>query len=121
MYENLFKGPDVVKLFSCSTQLRLKFILLINGKIVLTFISKTNYRLWWTILVFMSSLNFILSQVEHEKSIITSGPGFPFFVKFLLHNQHIDKILSGWAVTHWLNHFFFVSKVPINTFSVISI
>ena len=27
-------GPEVIKLFSCSTQLRLKFILLINVKIV---------------------------------------------------------------------------------------
>ena len=26
------------------------------------------------VLVFMSALNFILSWVEHEKSVITSGP-----------------------------------------------
>ena len=41
----------VIKLFSCSAQLRLKFILLINVKMptivgVLTFISRINYRLW---------------------------------------------------------------------------
>ena len=41
-------GPDVIKLFSCSAQLRLKFILLINVKMptivgILTFISRINY------------------------------------------------------------------------------
>ena len=44
-------GPEVIKLFSCSSQLRLKFILLINVKMptivgILTFISRINYRLW---------------------------------------------------------------------------
>ena len=41
-------GPEVIKLFSCSAQLRLKFILLINVKMptivgILTFMSKINY------------------------------------------------------------------------------
>ena len=44
-------GPEVIKLFSCSAQLRLKFILLINVKMpkivgILTFISRINYRFW---------------------------------------------------------------------------
>ena len=44
-------GPKVIKLFSCSDKLRLKFILLINVKMptivgILTFISRINYRLW---------------------------------------------------------------------------
>ena len=44
-------GPEVIKLFSCSAQLRLKFILLINVKMptivgILTFISRINYRIW---------------------------------------------------------------------------
>ena len=44
-------GPKVIKLFSCSTQLRLKFIRLINVKMttivdILTFMSRINYRLW---------------------------------------------------------------------------
>ena len=43
-------GLEVIKLFSRSTQLRLKFILLINVKMptvvgILTFISRINYRL----------------------------------------------------------------------------
>ena len=43
-------GPKVMKLFSCSAQLRLKFILLINVKRptivgLLTFISRINYML----------------------------------------------------------------------------
>ena len=42
-------GPEVIKLFSCSTQLSLKFILLINVKMptivgILTFISRINYQ-----------------------------------------------------------------------------
>ena len=41
-------GPKVIKRFSCSAQLRLKFILLINVKMptivgILTFISRINY------------------------------------------------------------------------------
>ena len=44
-------GPEVIKLFSCSAQLRLKFILLINVKMptivgILTFMSRINYRHW---------------------------------------------------------------------------
>ena len=48
--KNLPRGPgsEVIKLFSCSAQLRLKFILLINVKMptivgILTFISRINY------------------------------------------------------------------------------
>ena len=46
--ETLRPGPEVIKLFSCSTQLRLKFILLKNVKMptivgILTFISRINY------------------------------------------------------------------------------
>ena len=41
-------GLEVIKLFSCSTPLRLKFILLINAKMatvvdILTFMSRINY------------------------------------------------------------------------------
>ena len=68
--------PKVIKHFSCSTQLRLTFILLINVKMpttvgILTFISRINYtgfgdlnlkfHLICAISVFMSSLNFMLS------------------------------------------------------------
>ena len=43
-------GPEAIKLFSCSAQLRLKFILLITVEMpaivdMLTFISRKNYRL----------------------------------------------------------------------------
>ena len=46
----LIPGAEVIKLFSCSAQLRLKLILLINVKMptivgILTFISRINYRL----------------------------------------------------------------------------
>ena len=44
-------GPEVIKLFSCLAQMRLKFILFINVKMptivgILTFISRMNYRPW---------------------------------------------------------------------------
>ena len=47
----LCPGPEVIKLFSCSAQLRLKFILLLNVKMptfvgILIFISRIHYRLW---------------------------------------------------------------------------
>ena len=38
-------GPKVIKLFSCSAQLTLKFILLMPSVGTLTFISRINYRL----------------------------------------------------------------------------
>ena len=43
--ENVKPGPEVIKHFSCSTKLRLKFILLMNVKMptsILTFISWKN-------------------------------------------------------------------------------
>ena len=82
-------GPEVIKLFPCSTQLSTKFILLINVKMptivgILTFISminttserlKVRYFFICRYFSFMSSWNFVLGWVEHEKSFITSGPG----------------------------------------------
>ena len=86
-------GPEVIELFSCSTQLSTKFILLINVKMptivgILTFMSdkiqhlrglKQETSLFVGILVFMSGWNFVLSWVEHEKSFITSGPGHVWY------------------------------------------
>ena len=72
----VFLGPEVMKLFSCSTQLSTKFILLINVKMptivgILTFISMINISseilksrnfFFVSILVFLiSSRNFVLS------------------------------------------------------------
>ena len=83
--------PKVIKLFSSSTKLSTKFILLINVKMltnvgILTFISMIHTTsgslkatsLFVCILVFVSSWNFLLSRAEHEKSFITSGPGLLF-------------------------------------------
>ena len=52
MLDKQTSGPEVTKLFSSSTQLRLKLILLINVKMpttvgILTFISRINDWLWW--------------------------------------------------------------------------
>ena len=48
-------GPEVIKHFSCSTQLSMKFVLLINAKIV-------------GILTFMSGKNSILGLPEPKKA-----------------------------------------------------
>ena len=45
-------GPDIIKLFSCSTQLNMKFVLLINPKLL-------------TI-----SNSFLLNIAEHENSLL---------------------------------------------------
>ena len=79
----LKSGPEVIKLFSYSTQLSMKFFMLINIKMptvvgILIFISRKNFMLssalqekslncWY--LTFIGRTNFILSWVEHEKSL----------------------------------------------------
>ena len=56
--ESVIPGPEVIKLFSCSTQLSTKFFLLINVKMP-TIVG---------ILTFRSRKNSILSLSESEKS-----------------------------------------------------
>ena len=81
-------GPKVIKLFSCSTQLSMKFKFLIN-----TEMAQINPFFWSRpsepfilliyvkmptvvgILTFIRRINFSLSSAEHKKSFITSGPG----------------------------------------------
>ena len=81
-------GPEVIKLFSSSTQLRMICILLINVKMptivgILTFMSRINTtserlkaRNFFICLYFSfyEQLKFC-AQLEYEKSFITSGPG----------------------------------------------
>ena len=71
-------GPKVIKLFSCSTQLSMKFLMLISINISrnsaffsgsdkprMPFFLLINVKVG--ILTFMSMKNFMLSRVEHEK------------------------------------------------------
>ena len=82
----IWPGPEVIKLFSCSTQLSTEFILLINVKMptidgILTFTSMINttserlkardFFLFAGLLVLMSSWNFMICWAEHI--FITSG------------------------------------------------
>ena len=78
-----FPGPEVIKKFSCSTQLSMKFILLIKLTI-LTFFFKTvfmlnsaeHFQLSWAWKIFKCWYFYFqdqLSWVEHEKCFITSG------------------------------------------------
>ena len=82
----LVPGPEVIKLFSCSTQLRMTFILLVNVKMstivgILTFISRINIPSEQDNLVIFQYFTFYEQSkcraqlVEHETSFITSGPG----------------------------------------------
>ena len=81
-------GSEVIKLFSCSTQLSTKFQLqkLIYRQLKeflalslsdVVFIMLINVKMPTIvgILTFMSRINFVLRRIEHGKSIITSGPG----------------------------------------------
>ena len=58
MFKTSRAGPEVIKLFSCSTQLSMKFFLLINVK------KPTNVG----ILTFMSGKNSFLGLSEPKKS-----------------------------------------------------
>ena len=83
-----WSGPEVIEVFSCSTHLSRKFVLLINLKLLIIpnfFLLNIaeheissgnkyeNANNSW-IFIFISRENFMLSWVEHEKSFITSGP-----------------------------------------------
>ena len=57
-------GPEVIKLFSCSAQLRLKFILLINVKMptivgILTFMRRINYQILRYELKFSTNFDYL--------------------------------------------------------------
>ena len=109
--------PEIIKkLFSCSTQLSIKFILLINVKMPtivgnLTFISRintTSERLKARIFFiygyfsFDEQLNFHaqLSRVEHKKCFITSSPGISQMIKGI---YQIDLLQILTKYVHKLN------------------
>ena len=87
-----------IKLFSYSTQLSMKFILLINVKMPTTvgilkfinMINTTSERLKARNFFIVSILVFMSRWVEHEKSFITSEPG-PTFKWF----KPFANIISG--------------------------
>ena len=78
-WENVSSGPEVIKLFSCSTQLSMKFVLLIYLKLLtilnsflLNIADLENFSV--NKYENANRENFMLSWVEHEKKFITSGP-----------------------------------------------
>ena len=88
--------PEVIKSFSCSTQVSMKFSLLMNMKMptifgIFIFISREIFMLSSAILSkkecaivgnlrFISGTSFMLCWVKHEKSFITSGSDHPAHV-----------------------------------------
>ena len=106
-----FPGPEVIKLFSCSTQLSTKFQLLIILKYrqikkkflalslsSVVFIMLINVKMPTSVgsLTFMSRISFVLScgseaELSMTKSFITSGPGHIHL--FHIFKQHILVLL----------------------------
>ena len=68
-------GPKIIKLFSCSTQMSMKFILFINVKMP-TIVG---------ILMFISRINTPSGSSKQEKFIIF--PYFTFYEQFRFHAQ----------------------------------
>ena len=112
LYNNT--GLEVLKHFSCSTQLSMIFIMFINVKMLafLTFISmiktsvssKTSKPFIFKHFRVYEKLNFVLSWVEHGKKFYNLGPGLwtPVrstglaspIIKYLLHIVDINGLLS---------------------------
>ena len=100
------KGPGLeIKLFSYSTQLNVKFVLLINLKLLTIANSfllniaedenfsadkKENTNYCW-LFIFFSRENIMLSWNEHEKSFLRSGQFWVSFI-LLLHMQHMQYL-----------------------------
>ena len=98
MMSHTTPGCEVIKLFSCSTQLSTQFQLLIKLKYLqmkkflalslsdVVFIMLINIKIPTIvgILTFISRINFVLSWVEHGKSFITLGPGLRRYMRSLI-------------------------------------
>ena len=81
--------PEVIKLFSCSAELSLKFSLLINMEMptIVAMFCKKEFVIVCDLRVkefaivsnlrFICGTNFMFSRVEPEKSLITPGPYLP--------------------------------------------
>ena len=97
-------GPEVIKLFSCSTQLRVKFQLLIKYRQLkkllsdVVFIMLINVKMptFVGILTFMSRINFVLTWVEHEKvyNLRTLSCSTQLRVKFQLLKKYKKLLLT---------------------------
>ena len=82
-------GPEVIKLFSCSTQLSMKFILLINLKLLMIVNS--------FLLNIAEHENFSANKYENANSFITSGHDpirYLDYTKYLVPLLHTYKYLS---------------------------
>ena len=98
-------GLEVIKLFSCSTQLRKKFQLLIKTNILtnkevscfkslkccIYHANKCQNANIVGILTLISRINFVISCVKHEKSFIASGPGL--LLSFYYLNAHFEDLM----------------------------
>ena len=109
--------PQGYKLFSCSTQLKMKFSLLINMKMptnigIFIFISLENSTAKLSKktaelvsnLLFVSRETFMLSWVEHEKGSITLGPGSAVFTQTLM-SQYLDFLRLYSSTPNLVNTF----------------
>ena len=95
---NDIPAPEVINLFPRSTQLNMKFTMLISIKILKNsaFLGSDKPRMLFFLLInvkmptivgiltIINRENFMLSRAEHEKCFITSGPGPEIIKMFML-------------------------------------
>ena len=123
-------GLEVIKLFSCSTQLSTKFILLISVKMptivgILTYISMINttyerlkainfFVCWY--FSFYEQLKFVLSWVEREKSFLTSRPDLdPNSLTFWWYSlKNFSKKNDLKKICRWLSIYLFFNYIIIS-------
>ena len=105
--ECVLKLTEVIKLFSCSTQLRMKFVLPMKIKyqqfkrsaytaeLSMKFFLLINIKMPTNvgILIFISRKNFMLNWVEYEKSFMTLGSGRGFRIKLSVFSSLDEKYL----------------------------
>ena len=103
----LESGPRGYKTFYMLNSARLKFVLLINLKLLtiensflLNFAEHENFSAnkyeIVGVFIFISRENFTLSWVEHEKSFITLGPNHQVFLPFEIGDFFTSNMLSPW-------------------------
>ena len=128
---NRYAGTEVIKLFSCSTQLSMKFQLLTKTKMLrkintflafklsdVLFIMLIHVKMPTIvgILTFMSMMNFMLSWVE--TSFLNSDPGLGSSVGYMSDKKvHNNLLMQSDICLTWLSSCFLLYVITF-TFSI---
>ena len=106
----LRSGPEVIKLFVCSTQMSTEFQLLIKLKYRqikkfhalnlsdVVFIMLVNVKMPTIvgILTFMSRINLLISWVEHKKGFISLGPDLLWFIFTVTQYKYLAALFQSY-------------------------